>query len=303
MPLGLSAPHNERRLWRSHYVGALRGDDRGGHRHHEALGGGAQGLHATANEADHPYAEAYPQIHPSGLLFVSVQIPQCSQHRAMLCMLCSALLCLSLLCLWLFGLITLLCLFVVEAWIRTSLANYGLQLEDFHLFVSDGASNGTKALYPCALHTIFRCPHHTPLAMAVRCARPHCHSPCLASPLTPVLLLCACAGQQEPRDQGPRAQELAHRGSSSHVDENDQDTPIGPGRPWRTRKVRTICAPLHTRNRWLTIAYPHSKTIGVATGAKARWSGKIICSRRNVIIMNGVDRAFTGKSQGEFVFH
>ena len=189
MPLGLSAPHNERRLWRSHYVGALRGDDRGGHRHHEALGGGAQGLHATANEADHPYAEAYPQIHPSGLLFVSVQIPQCSQHRAMLCMLCSALLCLSLLCLWLFGLITLLCLFVVEAWIRTSLANYGLQLEDFHLFVSDGASNGTKALYPCALHTIFRCPHHTPLAMAVRCARPHCHSPCLASPLTPVAVV------------------------------------------------------------------------------------------------------------------
>ena len=37
-------------------------------------------------------------------------------------------------------------MFVVEAWIRASLAKYGLFLEDFHLFVPDGASNGIKAL-------------------------------------------------------------------------------------------------------------------------------------------------------------
>ena len=37
-------------------------------------------------------------------------------------------------------------MFVVEAWIRASLAKYGLQLEDFYLFVPDSASNGTKAL-------------------------------------------------------------------------------------------------------------------------------------------------------------
>ena len=67
-------------------------------------------------------------------------------------LLCSAL---SLLCLWLFGFITLLCLFVDEAWIRASLAKYGFFLEDFHLFVPDGASNGTKALkLPKALYRV-----------------------------------------------------------------------------------------------------------------------------------------------------
>ena len=80
-PLGLSAPHSERRLWRSYCVGAHRGDGRGGHRHDEALGGGAQGLHAPANQADHPYVETGLEIHPVGLLFISIQIAQCGEHR------------------------------------------------------------------------------------------------------------------------------------------------------------------------------------------------------------------------------
>ena len=98
---------------RSHYVGSLRGDGRGGTRHDEALGGGAEGLHATGNEADHPCVEV---VLKSILLDFS-SFPF-KVHSAV----------------------------NIEAWVRASLANYGLQLEDFHLFVPDGASNGTKAL-------------------------------------------------------------------------------------------------------------------------------------------------------------
>ena len=75
-------------------------------------------------------------------------------------------------------------MFVVEAWIRASLAKYGLFLEDFHLFVPDGASNGIKALKllkslyrVCAAHDLQMSASHAagngskvrPLSLPVSC--------------------------------------------------------------------------------------------------------------------------------------
>ena len=200
MPLGLSAPHSERRLWRSHYISALRGDGRGGHRHHEALGGGAKGLHATANEADHPYDEAYPQIHPSGLLFVSVQIPQCSQHRGVLCMLCSALRCSVFalpLVVWFNNTTLPVCCrgvdspFVGEVWApaRGLLSVRAGQRQQRH----QGAEASLKALYRvCAAHDLqMSAPHAAgngskvrppPLSLSVSCTSldPRCRCCALA---------------------------------------------------------------------------------------------------------------------------
>ena len=85
------------------------------------------------------------------------------------------------------------------------MAKYGLFLEDFHLFVPDGASNGIKALKllkslyrVCAAHDLQMSASHAagngskvrPLPLPVSCTS-------LDHPL-PLL----CAGEQEPRDQG-----------------------------------------------------------------------------------------------------